>query len=278
MKFFEFLSKRNAAAARKKAEKTAKVSNKSSYLLNESSPFAVTEAFRSLKMTLSVSMAKKNDGLGQSFLCTSSYPSEGKTTVAANIALMLAQSNVKVVIVDTDLRAGRISKYFKIPHSPGLSDYLSGQASLSDVLVQTAINPNLYVICRGTYTARPYELLADRQLGELNEELKKSFAYVLYDSPPFRLVSDALAVAPVADGTFLVTRHRFSYQSDIRAALEALRFVKANVLGIVVNDFRPDRFSKKDSLNTRYYYHSYYANEKNEAQSENKADVSSAAN
>ena len=222
MKFFEFLSKRNADAARKKAETTAKESKKHSYLLNESTPFAVTEAFRSLKMTLSVSMAKKNDGLGQSFLCTSSYPSEGKTTVAANIALMLAQSNVKVVLVDTDLRAGRISKYFKIPHSPGL--------------------------------------------------------YVLYDSPPFRLVSDALAVSPVADGTFLVTRHRFSYQSDIRAALDALRFVKANVLGIVVNDFRPDRFSKKDSRNTRYYSYSYYANEKNEAQSENKADESSAAN
>ena len=128
-------SSRNAGSAKKRAEKSAKTVGKTSYLINDASPFAITEAFRSLKMTLCVSMAKKNDGLGQSFLCTSSYPDEGKTTVAANTALMLAQSDVKVVLVDTDLRAGRISKFFKIPHAPGLSDYLSGQASLDDVLV-----------------------------------------------------------------------------------------------------------------------------------------------
>lgn len=264
MKFFGLLSKRNAAVARKEAEKMAKEGRKTSYLISESSSFAVTEAFRSLKMTLSVSMAKENDGLGQSFLCTSSYPSEGKSTVAANTALMLAHSNVKVVLVDTDLRAGRVSKYFKTPHTPGLSDYLAGHASLSDILIQTTVNPNLYVICRGTHTARPYELLADRVFSELNAELKKNFAYVLYDSPPFRLVSDALAVAPAVNGTFLVTRYKYSYQTDIRAALDALRFVKANVLGIVVNDFKPERFAKKNSLYSRYGYHSYYSYDKKE--------------
>ncbi|MDD6994694.1 MAG: CpsD/CapB family tyrosine-protein kinase [Candidatus Borkfalkiaceae bacterium] len=261
MRFLGFLNQRNAA--RKSAAKTAKDSGRSSYLINDSSPFAITEAFRSLKMAISVSMAKENDGLGQSFLCTSSYPAEGKTTVAANTALMLAQSNVKVVLVDTDLRAGRISKYFKIPQTPGLSDYLSGHASLSDVLVQTSLNPNLYVICRGTHTARPYELLADHVFADLNEKLKKDFSYVLYDSPPVGLVSDALAVAPVADGTFLVTRYEHSYQSEIRSTVEALRFVKANILGIVVNDFRPDRLAKKSSHYTQYYY-SYYSGDKQE--------------
>ena len=156
MSIFDFLSRKNAITARKKAEKAALQGGKKTYLLNEDTPFAVTEAFRSLKMTLSVSLAKTQDGSGVSFLCTSSYPSEGKTTVAANTALMMAQSDVKVVLVDTDLRAGRISRFFNVPHAPGLSDYLSGQASLDEVLHQTEANPNLYVICRGTQTVRPY--------------------------------------------------------------------------------------------------------------------------
>ena len=141
MSFFDFLSRKNANTARKKAEKAALQGGKRAYLLNEETPFTVTEAFRSLKMTLSVSLARQHDGTGASFLCTSSYPSEGKTTVAANTALMLAQSNVKVVLVDTDLRAGRLSKFFNVPHAPGLSDYLSGQATLEEVLRPTEISP-----------------------------------------------------------------------------------------------------------------------------------------
>ena len=88
MSIFDFLSKRNAASAKKKAEKIAAEGGKTTYLLNEETPFAVTEAFRNLKMTLSVSMAKERNGIGTSFLCTSSYPSEGKTTVAVNTALI----------------------------------------------------------------------------------------------------------------------------------------------------------------------------------------------
>ena len=117
MSIFDFLSRKNANSARKKAEKAALQGGKRAYLLNAETPFAVTEAFRSLKMTLSVSLAREQDGSGVSFLCTSSYPSEGKTTVAANTALMLAQSDVKVVLVDTDLRAGRLSKFFNLPHA-----------------------------------------------------------------------------------------------------------------------------------------------------------------
>lgn len=259
MSIFDFLSRKNANSARKKAEKAALQGGKRAYLLNAETPFAVTEAFRNLKMTLSVSLAREQGGSGASFLCTSSYPSEGKTTVAANIALMMAQSDVKVVIVDTDLRAGRLSKFFKVPHAPGLSDYLSGQATLEEVLRPTEISPNLYVICRGTQTVRPYELLADKVMKELDLALKKQFAYVIYDSPPFRLVSDALAVAPIANGTFLVTRHKYSYESDIRAAVDALKFVKANLLGIVVNDFKPEKFARKESRYTQYYYNAYYS-------------------
>lgn len=272
MSFFHFL--KNKKTASQKAKMMSDTSERTTYLLGEDTPFAVTEAFRNLKTMLSVSLPKTDASIGSSFLCSSSYPSEGKTTVAVNTALMLSydKPNAKVVIVDTDLRAGRVSKFFGVHHVPGLSDYLSGQATLDQILHPSPVSPNLYVICRGTRTARPYELLADDGFKALNAELKKSFAYVIYDSAPFMVVSDALAVAPVADGTLLIARYNYSKESDIRAAEESLKFVKANVLGIVVNDYAPDSFSKKDYRQTQYYSYGAYAKAAKKAQEQEKKE------
>lgn len=243
-----------------KEDQKTHTSKRKTYLLSEQSPFNLTEAFRNLKMSLSVSIPKRHDSVGSSFLCCSSYPMEGKTMTATNIALMFAQqSNVKVVLVDTDLRAGRIGNYFKMCHTPGLSDYLSGQATLDEILKPCKGTPNLYIITRGTQTARPYELLSDDVMKRLNDELKARFSYVFYDSAPLRVVPDALAVAAIADGTFLVVRHQFSYQSDIRQANESLQFVKASVLGIVVNDYKPEKYKKQNSRSAYYSYDSYYS-------------------
>lgn len=245
----------------------ANTSKRQTYLLSEKSPFNLTEAFRNLKMSLSVSIPKQRDGIGSSFLCCSSFPMEGKTMTAANIALMFAQSNVKVVLADTDLRAGRIGNYFKMCHTPGLSDYLSGQATLDEILRPCKYSPNLYIVTRGTQTARPYELLSDDVMKKFNDELKARFSYVFYDSSPLRVVPDALAVAPIADGTFLVVRHQFSYQSDVRQANESLKFVKASVLGIVVNDYKPEKYKKKNSRSAYYSYESYYSEQDFEPES-----------
>jgi capsular exopolysaccharide synthesis family protein len=145
---------------------------------------------------------------------------------------------MKVVLVDADIRKGRVAKHFALENTIGLSDLISGHAVLEDVLQASKINDNLYIIPCGTHSPKPYELLESDMMKEINEKLKEKFDYVFYDSSPILVVPDALALAPKAEGTILVTRHMASYVSDIAKSLNTLKFAKANVLGTIVNDYR----------------------------------------
>ncbi len=237
----------------KRLKKAVALIEDSTYLLNEDSPFSLTESFRALKATISVSVAKKgNEGI--SFMLTSAFPEDGKTTTSSNLALMFAQSDAKVVLVDADIRKGRVGKAFAIKNVPGLSDYLSGQATLEEICQPSAYSENLYIIPCGTVSPRPYEILESEKMKELSAELKQKFDYVIYDTPPVLLVADALALAPVVDGAALVCRHLESYVSDIAKALNKLSFAKVNILGIVVNDYKG---GKKTKIKNYYHYEHY---------------------
>lgn len=229
-------------------------STRTEYLLNDKTPFNVTEAFRNLKASISVSVPKKSEGVV--IMATSAYPEDGKTTVTANLALMFAVSDAKVVLVDADIRKGRIARYFKRKSAPGLSDYLSGQASLGDVVHRTRANENLSYITCGTHSPRPYELLESDEMKNLIAELKKYYDYVIIDTPPVLVISDALALTSVVDGTVLVCRHQVSFVSDISRAIQTLRFSKANILGVIVNDYKETKTGKY-GYGKKYYNYKY---------------------
>lgn len=271
MSFFtKFFSEHRRNKQQKYYEQKHSDALRKAYLLDTETPFAITKAFRNLKASLSVAIPKKEEG-GISILSTSTFPEEGKTTITVNLAQMFATSNFKVVLIDADIRKGRVSKYFKDPHEPGLSDYLSGQAKLEEVLHQSKQNKNLYVIYQGTQSPRPYELLESDAMKALSEELKKQFDYIIYDTPPVELVSDALALVPITDGALLVCRYMRSYESDIKSSLDTLRFAKANVLGMVVNDFHVN--PKKLKKNQQKYYYSYYSYGYGEADPEKDSKI-----
>ena len=246
----------HAQRAKKASEKSKRRSHRSEYLVNKNTPFDVTEAFRNLKASLSVSVPKKENGVA--IMVTSAYPEDGKTTVTTNLALMFAQSDAKVVLVDADIRKGRIAKYFKRKSAPGLSDCLSGQATLEEVIHNSHINENLSYITCGTHSPRPYELLESEEMKKLVQELRTRFDYVIIDTPPVLLISDALALSPSTDGAVLVCRHQVSYISDIERALNTLEFAKAKVLGVVVNDYKAPKVSKIYGGYKKYYYYSSY--------------------
>ena len=258
MSLFSLISShRSKNRVRRVTEENIKhASTRTEYLLNDKTPFNVTEAFRNLKASLSVSVPKKENGVA--IMVTSAYPEDGKTTVTTNLALMFAQSDAKVVLVDADIRKGRIAKYFKRKSAPGLSDCLSGQATLEEVIHNSHINENLSYITCGTHSPRPYELLESEEMKKLVQELRTRFDYVIIDTPPVLLISDALALSPSTDGTVLVCRHQVSYISDIERALNTLEFAKAKVLGVVVNDYKAPKVSKIYGGYKKYYYYSSY--------------------
>ena len=251
------LSKHNGdKRAQKASANKPHQSTRSEYLLNDNTAFDVTEAFRNLKAALSVSVPKKDGGVA--IMTTSAYPEDGKTTVTVNLALMFALSDAKVILIDADIRKGRVAKYFKRKSTPGLSDCLSGQNTLDEVIHQSHVNENLSYITCGTHSPKPYELLESNEMKELLAELRTRYDYVIIDTPPVLLISDALAITPITDGTVLVCRHNVSYVSDVTRALNTLQFAKANVLGIVVNDYKAPATGKFYGGYKKYYYYNSY--------------------
>lgn len=235
-------------------------SSRAEYLLNDDTPFDVTEAFRNLKASISVSVPKKEGGLA--IMTTSAFPEDGKTTVTVNLALMFALSDAKVILVDADIRKGRVAKYFNQKSVPGLSDCLSGQNTLEEVVHVSHVNKNLSYITCGTHSPRPYELLESDEMAALLQQLRAEYDYVILDTPPVLLLSDALALSDAVDGAVLVCRHQVSYISDIERALETLKFSKVNVLGVVINDYKmPKTKGYYGGYHgygyKRYYYNSY---------------------
>ena len=253
-KFTAKLSSRSRAKRSNKATTTHQ-SHRQEYLLNENTPFDVTEAFRNLKAALSVSVPRKDGGVV--IMTTSAYPEDGKTTVTVNLALMFAQSDAKVILVDADIRKGRVAKYFKRKSAPGLSDCLSGQNTLEEVVHQSHVNKNLSYITCGTHSPKPYELLESDEMKKFLKELRSQYDYVIIDTPPVLMLSDALAISPETDGVVLVCRHQVSYISDIERALGTLQFAKANVLGVVVNDYKQPKVGKFYGGYKKYYYYNY---------------------
>ncbi len=248
-------------------KKKEKIVSKREYLITENVPFGVQEAFRNLKASLSVSIPKKATNEGRVILITSPCPEAGKTTVAVNLALMLAQSKGQVLLIDADVRKGRVARYFHCKSAPGLADCISGQASLEEVTHSFNKAENFHYITCGTHSPRPYELLESEAMKGLLADLKKQYDYIVIDTPPVLLLSDALALVPETDGTVVVCRHMISHVGDIAKTLDTLSFAKANVLGVVVNDYRPREKVTKYHYG-KYDYYAYGGYEYNETATE----------
>lgn len=227
-------------------------------LLNQSTPFFLTEAYRSLKASISLSIPKKKDGKAVSFFITSAFPNEGKSVVSANLSLMFALSNVKVLLIDADMRKGTSHKYFSLPHKPGLSELLSGSATLEEVIHSTEINENLFVITAGTSTPNPYELLGSDSMAGIYEELSTRFDYIIFDTSPLGMMADCLALVPYVDGCAVVCGYMSSTYKDLKNVVGKLQFSHCKVLGVILNGYEERKKGygrygyKKYGYNYRY--------------------------
>ncbi|MBE0410941.1 MAG: polysaccharide biosynthesis tyrosine autokinase [Anaerolineales bacterium] len=206
----------------------------------------VAEAFRSLRTNLDFASV---DHPLESILVTSPSPDEGKSTVAANLALVMAQGERKVAIIDADLRRPSIHKLLGLPNRFGISGlFVMRQVQLDGALRASEI-PNLFTMTSGKTPPNPAELLGSARMGEILEQVKSVVDVVVIDCPPVLAVTDSSVLAPRLDGVLLVLKPGTTKIAAARQAVEQLRRVGAPLLGVVLNEVKITQ--------SRYKYHSY---------------------
>lgn len=206
-----------------------------------------SEAYRSLRSALLFAVAEGKRP--RTLLITSAVPDEGKSTIVANLARILALGGSTVVLVDADLRQGSLHRLMRMQKGPGLAELLRQTASL-DQTVQRDPIPGLSFISRGGDPGDPGDLFLSPTFEQLLDRLRQEFNYVLIDSCPVFAADDATTIAPKVEGTLFVVRNRYSSGRAVESAIQMLRQRRANVLGLIFN---------RANTSARSYYNYNYA-------------------
>ena len=213
---------------------------------------ALLESFRTLRS--SIIFLPVEGVRPKTILITSATPGEGKTTIAANLAITFAFSGAKTLLVDADLRLGRIAKAFNIDSEVGLSDVLRQRTHWREVIVPTS-TPNLSILPRGKTLPHPAEHFLGKVTDQLLQEVYAEFDYIIFDTPPVMAADDVLSLAPKIDGTIFVIRFSTSSARRSRTAINLLVQRQANLLGVVCNDVR---LAESEYGYGNYYQYSAY--------------------
>lgn len=197
----------------------------------------VSEQFRTIRTNIQFSSAEKKL---QSIVITSSEPSEGKSTVSSNLAVVWAKQKQKVVLVDADLRRPTAHRTFNLLNADGLSSYLTNNAVYEEIIQKTDI-PNLSVISSGPVPPNPAELSNSHHISTLLERLASEYDMIIVDAPPINTVTDAQLLASKVDGVVLVVPQGIAEKGSVTHAVEQLKTVHAKLLGTVMNRFKADK-------------------------------------
>ncbi len=191
----------------------------------------------------------------RSLLVTSAQPAEGKSTVAAHLALTHALQGSKTLLIDGDMRRPSVHRRFAIENNLGLGGYLQGKAELRDQIQISEATPNLHILTAGTPTRRPDDWLRGRMDGII-ESLLEEYQLVVLDAPPLLGFAEPLEMATSVDGVIVVTRAGSTSRKHVASVLEMLNRLRASVLGVVLNQVNQ---SMSESYSYYGYYGKYYA-------------------
>ena len=200
------------------------------------------EAYRSLRSNIEYSSF---DDEYRVIVVTSSVPGEGKSTTAGNLAIALAQSGNKVLLVDCDMRKPSIHKKFKISNAAGTAELLLRKRLFEEVANKH--NENLTIITAGKIPPNPSEMLASRAMTAFIKEMKDEFKYIILDTPPLQAVTDAQVLSTKADGVLLVVRAGSTKKELVSNSVDLINKVHGKVIGTVLNGVENKR-------NNYYYY------------------------
>lgn len=190
----------------------------------------VAEAYRAIRTSLYFS----TKGSHKVVQVTSPNPGDGKSTLAANLAVAIANSGKRILLIDADFRRPRCHKLFRLAAPVGMSSLIDDSAEIDDAVCGTPV-PNLFVLPCGPLPENPSELLTSARFAELLEVFKEQYDLVLIDTPPVLAVTDPMVVAPRVDGVLLVMRLTRGARGSVTQAIDALQSLDAKILGVVVN-------------------------------------------
>lgn len=213
------------------------------------------EGFRTLRAAVALS---PNSDKYRVLTVTSTIPSEGKSLVASNLAIVMAQTGLKTLLVDADLRRPSVHKVFRLQSPIGLSSYLMDKVKSVDEFIHTTEVPNLDVVCCGAVPSSPSELAGSKRMRQFLDEIRSRYDRVIFDCPPVSAVSDPLLIASLSDGAVFVAKFNKIRRDHARKTIQRIQDAGIHILGVVLNDID---FEGKDSYYYSYYYYQnrYYS-------------------
>ena len=220
-------------------------------LLAKTHPFdRSVEGLRGLRATLQFGLIEASNRI---VAFTSPAPSDGKSFLCANLAALFAESGKRVLLIDADLRRGRLAQYFGRSPNGGLTELLTGQVDLKMAARETGVN-GLHFIAAGAYPPNPSEILTSSRFAEILQRFSEQFDLVIVDTPPLLAVADAAIIANLAGATVLVMRAGAHTERHIGAALKKLHRARAHVIGGVMNAMQVKRNGRYGTYDYAYAY------------------------
>ena len=228
-------------------------SSRSIHLLMDNSNFNVREAYKTCRTNVMFTLPEEKSSI---IVLTSSWPMEGKTTNCANLAITFAQTGAPTLIIEGDLRKPRLGKMFELESKNGLTNCLRKFCSVSEAIHKTSYD-NLYLMPSGHIPPNPAELLTSVEMADLLNDLKEKYAYILIDTPPVNILTDALVLARIASGTIVVARQGMTDYKSLSEAIEKIKFSNSKILGFILNDAVEER-NNYYKYRTGYGKYNYY--------------------
>lgn len=219
----------------------------------------VSESFRTLRTNIQYSNI---DNEIKTIIVTSASSDEGKSSVVSNLAVSVAYTGKKVLVIDCDLRKPTIHKLMEISNLKGLTNVLIGEMELEEIVHKSGELETLYILTSGPIPPNPSELLGSRTMENFLNSLKSEYDMIIIDSPPVGLVTDAAVLSTKADGVLLVVAAAEVEIEEIKRAQELLEKVNANILGVVLN-----KVDIKSKYYYKYGYYQYYGETEEQSQS-----------
>jgi capsular exopolysaccharide synthesis family protein len=216
------------------------------YLIRDNPSSPIAEAYRKIATNIEFSNI---DNEIKTVMMTSAKQDEGKTTTICNLAMVMTELKKKILLIDLDLRKPAVHKTYKLSNKKGLTDMLMNKDNYK--LYLQNVYHGLDVLTSGIIPANPAEIINSKALKELLKEVSHDYDYIFLDAPPVMLISDPITISTYSDAVILTIKHGNTEKDLAKRAVESLKQVNANIIGIVLNNIP---VSKQSNY---YYYGSY---------------------